>query len=71
MGPYQDFEGVNAGFAGLVFFGEAHVQLFEVGDVFGCFGEDRSLGEIVSCRAESMRKEEREEEGSIWERERE
>lgn len=60
MGRYQDFEGVNAGFAGLVFFGEALVQLFEVGDVFSCFGEDGSLGEIVSCRAKSMRKEESE-----------
>jgi hypothetical protein len=41
---------------GLVFFREALVPPFEVGDVFGCFGEDGGLGKLVSCSAEAMKK---------------
>jgi hypothetical protein len=53
---YKDFKGVNAGLEGLVFFREALVLPFEVGVVFGCFGEDGGLGKIVSCSAEAMKK---------------
>jgi hypothetical protein len=47
---YKDFEGVNAGLEGLVFIYKALVLPFEVGDIFGCFGEDGGLWKI-SCSA--------------------
>jgi hypothetical protein len=61
---YKDFEGINAGLEGLVFFYKALVLPFEVRDVFGCFGEDGGLGEI-SCSAETMEEEKTEDRGEM------
>ena len=59
----MDFDGVNAGLEGLVFFPEALVPPLEVGDVFDCFGEDGGLGGIVSCSAEAIEEEKCEDRG--------
>jgi hypothetical protein len=48
LGHDKNFEGVDAGFEGFVFFREVLGALFEVGDVFGCFGEYGCLPESVS-----------------------
>lgn len=39
LGHDKDFEGINAGFEDFGFFRKVLGVLFEVGNVFGCFGE--------------------------------
>jgi hypothetical protein len=60
---YKDFDSVNAGLEGLVFFPKALVPPLEVGDVFDCFGEDGGLGEFVSYSAEAIEEEKCEDRG--------
>ena len=43
LGYDKDFKGLDAGFKDLTFFREVLGTLFEVGDVFSCFGENRCL----------------------------
>jgi hypothetical protein len=57
LSHYKDFDNVNAGLEGLVFFPKALVLPLEVGDVFDCFGKDSRLVEIVSCSAEAIEEE--------------
>jgi hypothetical protein len=54
---YKDFNSVNAGLEGLVFFPKALVPPLEVGDVFDYFGEDGRLREFVSYSAEAIEEE--------------